>query len=142
MSAPQGTPPRPEEPDAPAGPRVLLVDDDLQICTFLATLLELEGMTPVVARHAGEALAGLEGAAAVLLDVAMPGMDGLELCRRMRAGGYTGPVLVVSARPGPDLPRRSIEAGANEFVRKPFENADLLARLRHHLAASSPSRGG
>jgi len=116
-------------------PRVLLVDDDREICTFLATLLELEGMEPVVARRADEALTRYQDAAAVLVDVAMPGMDGLELCRRMRAGGYAGPILVVSARPGPELPRRSIEAGADEFVRKPFENADLVSRLRHHLAA-------
>ncbi len=116
-----------------SAPRVLLVDDDREICTFLATLLELEGMEPVIARRADEALTAYQDAAAVLVDVAMPGMDGLELCRRMRSGGYTGPILVVSARPGPELPRRSIEAGANEFVRKPFENADLVARLRHHL---------
>ena len=140
MSSGKSPPHPPQDSETTPGPRVLLVDDDLQICTFLATLLELEGMTPVVARRPEEALAGLEGAAAVLLDVAMPGMDGLELCRRMRASGYAGPVLVVSARPGLDLPRRSIEAGANEFIRKPFENADLLARLRHHLAASAPSR--
>jgi DNA-binding response OmpR family regulator len=120
-----------------SAPRVLLVDDDQAICTFLATLLELEGMEPVVARRADEALAALEGTAAVLLDVAMPGMDGLELCRRMRASGYVGPILMVSARPGTELPRRSIEAGANEFLRKPFENADLLARLRHHLGLAA-----
>jgi len=117
------------------GPRVLLVDDDREICTFLATLLELEGMEPVVARRAEEALTRYQDAAAVLVDVAMPGMDGLELCRRMRAGGYAGPILVVSARPGPELPRRSIEAGADAFVRKPFENADLVSRLRHLLGA-------
>jgi len=116
-----------------SNPRVLLVDDDAEICTFLATLLELEGMAPTVASSPDEALEGLGGAAAVLLDVAMPRVDGLELCRRMRRAGYAGPILVVSARPGPDLPRKALEAGANEFVRKPFDNADLLARLRHHL---------
>lgn len=115
-------------------PRVLLVDDDAEICEFLATLLELEGMSPATASSPDEALAALPGAAAVLVDVAMPGMDGLELCRRMRRTGYGGPILVVSARPGPDLPRKALEAGADEFVRKPFENTDLLARLRHHLS--------
>jgi DNA-binding response OmpR family regulator len=113
---------------------VLLVDDDAEICAFLATLLELEGLAPLVAAGPDEALASLSGAAAVLLDVAMPGVDGIELCRRMRRAGYPGPILVVSARPGPDLPRKAVEAGANEFVRKPFDNADLIARLRHHLA--------
>jgi DNA-binding response OmpR family regulator len=116
-----------------AGPRVLLVDDDAEICTFLATLLELEGMAPAVASGADEALAALPDAAAVLVDIAMPGVDGLELCRRMRRMGFAGPILVVSARPGPDLPRKALEAGANGFVRKPFDNAELLARLRHQL---------
>ena len=115
-------------------PRVLLVDDDAEICTFLATLLELEGMAPVVATHGDDALAALPGAAAALVDVAMPGVDGLELCRRMRRAGFRGPILIVSARPGADLPRRASEAGASGFVRKPFENAELVALLRQHLA--------
>jgi DNA-binding response OmpR family regulator len=122
--------------EAPA--RVLLVDDDAEICTFLATLLELEGMEPLVAATADEALRVLAGAAAALVDVAMPGVDGLELCRRMRRAGFRGPILVVSARPGPELPRKAVEAGATDFVRKPFENADLVARLRRHLVAAEP----
>jgi DNA-binding response OmpR family regulator len=113
--------------------RILVVDDDAEICQFLATLLELEGMATAVAHSPAEALAGLAGADAVLLDVAMPGLDGLELCRRMRAAGYAGPILVVSARPGPDLPRKAMAAGANGFVRKPFDNAELLARIRAML---------
>jgi DNA-binding response OmpR family regulator len=124
---------------APAPPaRVLLVDDDAAICEFLATLLELEGMTPVVAADADAALAALPGAAAVLLDVAMPNVDGLELCRRMRGAGYAGPVLVVSARPGADLPRQAAEAGADGFVRKPFDNADLVERVRALMGARQP----
>jgi DNA-binding response OmpR family regulator len=114
-------------------PNILLVDDDAEICQFLVTLLELEGMRAQVAHTAAEALGGLGQADAVLLDVAMPGLDGLDLCRRMRACGYTHPILVVSARPGPDLPRRAAEAGANGFVRKPFDNAELVGRIRSML---------
>lgn len=117
-------------------PRILLVDDDAEICEFLATLLELEGMEPAVALTADAALAQLGEASAVLVDVAMPNVDGLELCRRMRAAGYRGPILVVSARPGPDLPHKAAQAGANGFVRKPFENAELVARLRALLAGA------
>ncbi len=113
--------------------RVLLVDDDVEICQFLVTLLELEGLQTRVAHTAEAALAGLPGCDAVLLDVAMPGIDGLELCRRMRRSGFAGPILVVSARPGPDLPRKAAEAGANGFVRKPFDNAELVARIRGML---------
>ena len=113
--------------------RVLLVDDDAEICQFLATLLELEGLETRVAHSAATALGVLPGCDAVLLDVAMPDVDGLEICRRMRGAGFTGPILVVSARPGPDLPHRAAEAGANGFVRKPFDNAELLRRIRSML---------
>ena len=114
-------------------PRILLVDDDAEICEFLATLLELEGMCPLIAGTAEAALAGVSGVSAVLLDVAMPDVDGLELCRRMRGAGYRGPIVVVSARPGPDLPRKAAEAGADAFVRKPFDNAELVGRIRSLL---------
>jgi DNA-binding response OmpR family regulator len=122
--------------------RVLLVDDDTEICEFLATLLEIEGIKPVVATRADEALAELAGGepfAAVLVDVAMPGVDGLELCRRMRARGISAPILVISARPGMDLPRRATEAGADGFLRKPFENAELVDRLKAWIR-SPPAR--
>ncbi|WP_242347075.1 response regulator transcription factor [Anaeromyxobacter terrae] len=121
-----------------AGPPVLLVDDDPDICEFLGLLLATEGLASAVAPTPEDALASVGGAAAVLLDVSMPGVDGLELCRRMRASGFAGPILIVSARPSPDLPRRAAEAGADGFVRKPFENAELVGLLRQHLAA----RGG
>jgi DNA-binding response OmpR family regulator len=109
---------------------VLLVDDDAEICQFLVTLLELEGLQTRVAHTAEAAMASLPGSDAVLLDVAMPGVDGLELCRRMRGSGFEGPILVVSARPGPDLPHKASEAGADGFVRKPFDNAELVALIR------------
>jgi len=112
---------------------VLLVDDDPEICQFLRMLLELEGFVPLEATRAEEALAivAREAPAAVLVDVAMPDIDGFELCRRLRARSYRGPVLMLSARPGTELARRAAEAGADEFIRKPFDNAELVARLRH-----------
>ncbi len=119
--------------------RVLLVDDDAEICQFLETLLGLEGFETRVATTAADALAALPTAQAVLLDVAMPDVDGLELCRRIRSAGFRGPVLVVSARPGPELPRKAVEAGASGFVRKPFDNAELVARVRALLRAAPPS---
>ncbi len=119
-----------------AVPQVLLVDDDPEICQFLAVLLELEGFAPVSATRAEEALAlvARQPPAAVLVDVAMPEVDGLELCRLLRAGGLAAPILVVSARPGQELFRRSAQAGADEFIRKPFDNAELVERLRYWIA--------
>lgn len=121
--------------------RVLLVDDDPEIVQFLSMLLELEGYPTALATRGEEALAACaaEPPSAVLVDVAMPGLDGLDLCRRLRASGLRCPILVLSARAAPDLGLRAREAGADDFVRKPFDNADLLARLRRWLGAPAPA---
>jgi DNA-binding response OmpR family regulator len=120
-------------PAAASGPAILLVDDDAEICQFLATLLELEGFTPRIATRAEQALGALAGADAILIDLAMPEVDGFELCRRIRGTGFSKPIVIVSARPGADLPAKAAAAGADEFVRKPFDNADLVARVRRHV---------
>jgi CheY-like chemotaxis protein len=118
--------------------RVLVVDDDPEIVTFLATLLELEGIESQVATSAAAALAVLDRAGPpqlVLLDIAMPDRDGLDLCRALKKDPRTRdvPVFVVSARPGKDVVQRALAAGAEEFIRKPFENRELIARIRGRL---------
>jgi CheY-like chemotaxis protein len=119
--------------------RVLVVDDDPEIVTFLATLLELEGIESQVATSANAALAMLDRAGPpqlVLLDIAMPDRDGLDLCRALKRDPRTRdvPVFVVSARPGKDVVERALAAGAEEFIRKPFENQELIARIRTRLS--------
>ena len=119
--------------------RVLVVDDDPEIVTFLATLLELEGIESQVATSAAAALSLLDRGlpSLVLLDIAMPDRDGLDLCRALKKDPRTRnvPVFVVSARPGKDVVERALAAGAEEFIRKPFENAELIARIRDRLSA-------
>jgi CheY-like chemotaxis protein len=119
--------------------RVLVVDDDPEIVTFLATLLELEGIDSTVATSAAAALEKLEHGVPnlVLLDIAMPDRDGLDLCRELKKDPRTRdvPVFVVSARPGKDVVERALAAGAEEFIRKPFENQELIARIRGRLSA-------
>ena len=119
--------------------RVLVVDDDPEIVTFLATLLELEGIESQVATSAAAALAILQHGLPnlVLLDIAMPDRDGLDLCRALKKDPRTRdvPVFVVSARPGKDVVDRALAAGAEEFIRKPFENTELIARILDRLGA-------
>ena len=119
--------------------RVLVVDDDPEIVTFLATLLELEGIESQVATSAAAALSLLDRGlpSLVLLDIAMPDRDGLDLCRALKKDPRTRdvPIFVVSARPGKDVVERALAAGAEEFIRKPFENQELIARIRERLSA-------
>jgi DNA-binding response OmpR family regulator len=120
-------------------PRVLIVDDDTEILTFLSTLLELEGIEPIVATSAAAALRLLGDGRAppdlLLLDIAMPDRDGLDLCRALKkdAAFRRIPVFVVSARPGKDVVDRALAAGAELFIRKPFENGELVARIRERV---------
>ena len=104
--------------------RVLVVDDDPEIVTFLATLLELEGIESTVATSAAAAMEKLEHGLPnlVLLDIAMPDRDGLDLCRALKKDPRTRdlPVFVVSARPGKDVVERALAAGAEQFIRKQY----------------------
>jgi CheY-like chemotaxis protein len=118
--------------------KVLVVDDDPEIVTFLSTLLELEGIESSVATSAAAALEQLQQTRPdlVLLDIAMPDRDGIDLCKELKSDPRTAevPVFVVSARPGKDVVERALAAGAEEFIRKPFENAELISRIRVRLA--------
>lgn len=106
--------------------RVLLVEDDEKLGELLRRLLALDGIETDVAGDAEQALA-LAAAVpydAVVLDWMLPGMDGLELCRRLRRGGLRAPVVMISARD--DLTARDLsDAGADEFLGKPFAVGEL-----------------
>ena len=119
--------------------KVLVVDDDPEIVTFLSTLLELEGIESSVATSAAAALEQLQQGRPdlVLLDIAMPDRDGIDLCKELKSDPRTAevPVFVVSARPGKDVVERALAAGAEEFIRKPFENAELISRIRIRLSS-------
>ncbi len=120
--------------------KVLVVDDDPEIVTFLSTLLELEGIESSVATSAAAALEQVQQGRPdlVLLDIAMPDRDGIDLCKELKSDPRTAevPVFVVSARPGKDVVERALAAGAEEFIRKPFENAELISRIRIRLASA------
>ena len=112
-------------------PRVLVVDDDEKITGFLRRALAYEGYQVDVAGGGSAALtqALKSPPDLVVLDVMMPGLDGLEVCRRLRAGGDV-PVLMLTARDGVADRVEGLDAGADDYLAKPFALEELLARLR------------
>jgi len=111
---------------------ILVVDDDAPIRRMLERTLAAEGYDVRVAADGGSALAAVERSAPdlVVLDVAMPGMDGLAVCRRLRAKGLALPVLLLTARDAVEDRVAGLDAGADDYLVKPFALEELLARLR------------
>lgn len=119
--------------------KVLVVEDDPAVRASLERSLEFEGYT-VVAAADGEA--GLAAVAAhrpdlVLLDIGLPRVDGLEVCRRLRAAGDDVPVLMLTARESTGDRVRGLDAGADDYLPKPFALEELLARVRALLRRSA-----
>ncbi len=112
--------------------RVLLIEDDLMIGEGLSRALKAEGMTVDWVRDGREAQAALrDGAhAIVLLDLGLPGADGLDLLKSARREGVNAPVLVITARDGLEDRVRGLDLGADDYLVKPFEVRELLARMR------------
>jgi two-component system response regulator MprA len=112
--------------------RILVVDDEPAVRTALQRALALERYDVDLAADGGEALERLSASApdAVVLDVAMPVLDGLEVCRRMRAAGDPTPVLMLTARDAIDDRVEGLDAGADDYLVKPFALRELQARLR------------
>jgi two-component system response regulator MprA len=123
--------------------RVLVVDDEPSVREVLTRILKVEGFDVAVAAdgHAAVRAQAGERADAVLLDVLMPGLDGLEVCRRLRAGGDRTPVLMLTAREGVGDRVAGLEAGADDYLAKPFALEELLARLNALLRRSGWNAG-
>jgi two-component system response regulator MprA len=125
--------------------RILVVDDERAVRESLRRALELEGYDIELAVDGAEALVRLENGDepdAVVLDVLMPGVDGLEVCRRLRRTGHTLPVLMLTARDAVDDRVAGLDAGADDYVTKPFALEELLARVRALLRRSGNGRSG
>ena len=111
--------------------KVLIVDDDRALREALRRALTLAGYDTVLAADGEEALAlAGTGPDAVVLDVGLPGMDGLEVCRALRASGDRVPVLMLTARDAIADRIDGLDAGADDYLVKPFDVGELKARLR------------
>jgi DNA-binding response OmpR family regulator len=117
------------------GSQILLVEDDEDIGAELVQALTSHGHRARLARSGGEALsaATAERPDLVLLDLGLPDIDGVALCRRLRAAVPDGVIVVLTARTGELDVVIALDAGADDYLTKPFRLTELLARLRAHL---------
>jgi two-component system response regulator MprA len=111
---------------------ILVVDDDAPIRRMLDRTLSAEGYAVETATDGGEALAAVERSTPdlVVLDVGLPGVDGLSVSRRLRAKGLAVPVLLLTARDSVPDRVAGLDAGADDYLVKPFATEELLARVR------------
>ena len=125
--------------------KILVVDDERAVRDSLRRALELQGYEVELASDGAEALERLAANGqpdAVVLDILMPGIDGLEVCRQIRRRGYGIPVLMLTARDAVGDRVEGLDAGADDYVVKPFALEELLARIRALLRRASPSTDG
>ena len=123
--------------------KILLIEDEPRIAAFVSRGLESAGYTTVIVDDGAE---GLERAVAadidlVLLDVGLPTMDGFEVLRRLRARGSNVPVIMLTARSSTRDTVEGLDAGANDYVSKPFTFEELLARVRSRLRETAAAPG-
>lgn len=126
--------------------RILLIEDDGAMRLGLCDLLHAAGYT---VRSASDGIAGLDLAVAesfdaIVLDVMLPGIDGLTLCRDLRARGNRAPILMLTARAWTNQRVQGLDAGADDYLTKPFNRDEMLARLRALLrrgGAAYPAPG-
>ena len=125
---------------------ILVVEDERRLAQVVRKVLEEEGHTVDVAYDGEDGLAmAMDGSHdVILLDVLLPGIDGFEICRRLRAGGVDTPVLLLTALDAVDDRVRGLDAGADDYLPKPFAFQELLARLRalgrRRVQAREPDR--
>lgn len=122
--------------------RLLVVEDDKRVARALKRGLEGEGFAVDVAftGEDGRWLAGENAYDALVLDVMLPGIGGLELCAALRDGGNWTPILMLTAKDAPDDEAQALDGGADDFLSKPFSYAVLVARLRALLRRGGGAR--
>ena len=119
-------------PAAESTERILVVDDDPPLRRMLERTLRAEGYDVAVAADGGGALVEAERRApdVIVLDVGLPALDGFSVCRRLRAKGLATPILMLTARDAVEDRVAGLDAGADDYLVKPFATAELIARIR------------
>lgn len=121
--------------------RILIAEDEDRIASFVEKGLVAAGFTTVVVRTGTDALdyAITGGFDLLILDIGLPGLDGYEVLRQLRADGSALPVIVLTARDSAEDTLASLEGGANDYMSKPFRFDELLARVRLRMAEAPPA---
>jgi two-component system, OmpR family, response regulator MprA len=124
--------------------RILVVDDDLAVCRSIDRALRLEGYEVIIVATGHGALEAVaqNSPDALVLDLQLPDLDGLQVCRRIREAGDDTPILMLTARHGIDDRVQGLDAGADDYLVKPFALEELLARLRALLRRRFEGEGG
>ncbi|MBL8088318.1 MAG: response regulator transcription factor [Chthonomonas sp.] len=115
--------------------KILVVEDEVSVCQSLATALSADGFEVEVTTTGTQGLARATSTAydLILLDIMLPGVDGLAICRELRAQGNLVPIIFLTARGELQHKVAGLDAGADDYLPKPFEVAELLARVRANL---------
>ena len=123
--------------------RILVVDDDVAISKLLCTNLKARGYEVSLANDGDEALSAIEGnfTDLIILDIMMPGIDGVEVCRRVREWSRV-PIIMLSARGDEKDKVKCLDLGADDYLTKPFGVAELMARVKTALRHSEAARAG
>ena len=121
--------------------RILIVEDDVALAQVLRDNLDFEGYSVQCAVDGRDALAKVREQAPdlVLLDLMLPNVDGLEVCRQLAASGTRTPIIIITARQRQEDKIRGLELGADDYVTKPYALEELLARIRAVLRRARPS---
>ena len=118
--------------------RILVAEDEARIASFIAKGLTASGLSPLVVEDGPTAMAMAltDEFDLMILDIGLPGMDGFEVVRRIRDGGSTLPVIILTARDSVADTIAGLEGGADDYMPKPFSFGELLARIRLRLRTS------
>lgn len=131
-----------EDVGVSASARIMVVDDDRRLAATIRRALAYEGYRVTLAEDGQSALRAARDASPdlVVLDVMLPGMDGIEVCRRLREGSESLPILMLTARDSIGDRVTGLDSGADDYLVKPFAYDELVARVRALLRRAAPSR--
>jgi two-component system OmpR family response regulator len=130
--------------DEPNGPRILVVDDEHSIVDAVSTALRYEGFEVAEAMTGRDALASAQESTfdLIVLDVMLPDLDGYEVAGRLRTDGVDSPILFLTARSGLEDKAKAFDAGADDYVTKPFSLAEIVMRVRAILRRGDTATHG